>query len=93
MVHGSAVNQTTEQLAVHALLAIWAVDCLDGARVPADVVVPEMAAVAIGSAGGVDGQAGHGGIPRKGEHEIHPLAAFLLISMQMSAGRHEQVPS
>jgi hypothetical protein len=47
-----------------------------------------MAAVAIGSAGGVDGQAGHGGIPRKGEHEIHPLAAFLLISMQMSAGRH-----
>jgi hypothetical protein len=85
MVDDSPMNQAAEQLAVHALLGIWAMDRLDGARVSADVMVPEMAAVAVGSDRGVHGQAGQGGIPRKGEHEVHPLAAFLLISMQMPA--------
>jgi metal-dependent amidase/aminoacylase/carboxypeptidase family protein len=83
MVDDSAVDQAAEQLAVHALLDIWTVDCLDGARVPVDVVIPEMAAVAVGGTRRVDGQAGHGRVPREGEHEVHSLAAFLLISMQM----------
>ena len=64
MVDDSAVNQAAEQVAVHALLGIWAVDCLHGAGVSVDVMVPEMAVVAVGRARGVDGQAGHrGGSP------------------------------
>lgn len=87
MVDDSAVKQATEQLAVHALPAVWTEDRLNGAGAPdepANVVLPELAALVVGRAGRLDWQAGRGQASREGEHEVHPLAASVpLIRMKM----------
>ena len=87
MVDDSTVKQAAEQLAVHALPAIWAEDRLDGTGAPAEptnVVLPELAAVVVGTAGCHDRQAGRGQASREDEHEVHALAASVpLIRMKM----------